>query len=100
MRKTNRNLFKTVAFIMAMGVCCANTGVVYHESPQSSLTVEAAETVSRILVDLNKNDGRKASYAKNAVNWIIDNDTSISKTVNGVTWGKVSKGWISLEYTE
>ena len=23
-----------------------------------------------------------------------------TKTVNGVTWGKVSKGWISLEYTE
>jgi len=92
MRKTNRNLLKTVAFIMAMGVCCANTGMVYHEIPQSSLTVEAAETGSRILVDLNKNDGRKASYAKNAVNWIIDNDTSISKTVNGVTFTLTASG--------
>ena len=36
-------------------------------------TAFAAETGSRIRVDINKNDGRKASYTKTANNWIVDN---------------------------
>ncbi|MBQ5533093.1 MAG: hypothetical protein IIU04_06040, partial [Bacteroidales bacterium] len=37
-----------------------------------SLPASAAETGSRILVDINRNDGRKASYTKNANNWLVD----------------------------
>ncbi len=54
--------------------------------------VSAAETGSRILVDLNKNDGRKASYARNANNWIVTSDTSATYTVNGVTMTLTASG--------
>ena len=53
------------------------------------ISVSAAETGSRILVDINKNDGRKASYSKVANNWIVDN--TYTYTVNGITC-KLSSG--------
>ena len=49
----------------------------------------AAETGSRIRVDINKNDGRKASYTKTAYNWIVDG--TYTYTVNGITC-KLSSG--------
>ena len=48
-----------------------------------AITGAAAETGSRIRVDINKNDGRKASYTRTANNWIVDN--TYAYTVNGVT---------------
>ena len=47
------------------------------------LPTKAAETDSRILVDINRNDGRKASYTKNANNWLVDG--TYTYTVNGIT---------------
>ena len=48
-----------------------------------AILANAAETGSRIRVDINKNDGRKASYTKSANNWIVDG--TYTYTVNGVT---------------
>ncbi len=90
--KTSKSLTKTLAFIMALGICCANVTADYASVPQSAIVAQAADTGNRILVDLNKNDGRKASYARNAVNWIIDGDSSISKTINGVTFKLSASG--------
>ena len=56
-----------------------------------NLTTSAADTGSRIRVDINKNDGRKASYATNANNWILEEGASPSYKVNGVTF-KLSNG--------
>ncbi|MGN0584458.1 MAG: dockerin type I domain-containing protein, partial [Ruminococcus sp.] len=39
----------------------------------------------------NKNDGRKASYARNANNWLLEEGSSPSYMVNGVTF-KLSNG--------
>lgn len=94
--KTHKSLVKTLAFLTALGICCANVTADYASvPPQNAVVAQAADAGSRILVDLNKNDGRKASYAKNAVNWIIDSDSSITKTVNGVTF-KLTAGGGSL----
>lgn len=48
-----------------------------------SVTASAAETASRIRVDINRNDGRKASYSKNAENWLVDG--TYTYTVSGIT---------------
>ena len=48
-----------------------------------TVTASAAEPVSRILVDINRNDGRKASYSKNAENWLVDG--TYTYTINGIT---------------
>ena len=50
----------------------------------SEMIVSAAETGSRILVDLSKNDGRTAAHASYAHNWIATGETSASTTINGV----------------
>lgn len=54
-----------------------------------------AEAVSvnnpRITVDINANDGRKASYSKNAENWNVPGGTSAETTINGLTF-KLSNG--------
>ncbi|MBQ8927054.1 MAG: carbohydrate-binding protein [Oscillospiraceae bacterium] len=55
----------------------------------SPSAVQAAETGSRIRVDINKNDGRKASYTRTANNWIVDG--TYTYTVGGVTC-KLSSG--------
>ena len=54
---------------------------------QSDFPVNAETMVSpRLTVDLNANDGRVASYAHNAENWIIDGETSASKEIGGLTF--------------
>ncbi len=64
----------------------------------AEITADAASTGSRILVDLNKNDGRKASYARNANNWIVNADNNATYTVNGVTMTlSASGGSIRME---
>ena len=37
----------------------------------TAVTASAFDTGARIRVDINKNDGRKASYSKNANNWLL-----------------------------
>ena len=59
MRKRTRILGILTALTMLTGISV-------------SLPASAAETGSRILVDINRNDGRKASYTKNANNWLVD----------------------------
>ena len=71
----NRNRF--------LAVCAALTMLTAIPVPQSAMTVSAAETGSRIRVDINRSDGRKASYTKSANNWIVDG--TYTYTVNGIT---------------
>ena len=70
MKKRNRILGILTALTMLNGV-------------PVSLPASAAETGSRILVDINRSDGRKASCTKNANNWIVDG--TYTYTVNGIT---------------
>lgn len=65
---------------------------VSNAEPQT-MKAEAAsfDTGSRIRVDINKNDGRKASYSKNANNWLLKEGSSDTYNVNGVTF-KLSNG--------
>ena len=54
---------------------------------QSDLPVNAETMVSpRLTVDLNANDGRVASYAHNAANWIVKNETADSFEIDGLTF--------------
>ncbi len=55
------------------------------------LSADAAESSQRIRVDINKNDGRKASYSKNAENWLLKEGASDSFSVGNVTF-KLSNG--------
>ena len=57
----------------------------------AAVTAAAADTGSRLRVDINKNDGRKASYAKNAENWLLAEGASASYAVGGVTF-RLSNG--------
>lgn len=79
-------LYRITAAMLA-AVVSAGSNVLSESIAKSPyLTVSAAETSSRIRVDINKNDGRKASYAKNANNWLLKEGTSDSFTVDGVTF--------------
>lgn len=44
------------------------------------------DTSNRILVDLNANDGRKASYKKSADNWCVPGGASASATFHDITF--------------
>ncbi len=79
-------LKKCLSFLTASAMSMtALSGVIFTPV----LTASAAETGSRILIDINKNDGRKASYSKSANNWIVDN--TYTYTINGITC-KLSSG--------
>lgn len=74
---------KVISFISALSMCICSMNLgrsaVYN-------TASAASSVnSRFVVDLNANDGRKASYAKNAENWNVASGTYAETTINGVT---------------
>lgn len=86
-----RRTKKFAAITAAIAVIANCTGITFKNSSPASFSAEAADTGSRIRVDINKNDGRKASYAKNANNWILVDGASPSYQVNGVTF-KLSNG--------
>ncbi len=88
---------KAAAWLTALTIGFAGMqGFSNYES--TDITVSAADTGSRILVDLNRNDGRKASYAKNANNWIVTSDNNATYQVNGVTMTlSASGGSIRME---
>lgn len=75
---------RMLAFCMALTVL---TGSLTLVQAQNALRPNAADAASpRLTVDLNKNDGRAASYARNAENWIIDGETSASTEIGGLTF--------------
>ena len=85
---------KTAAFLTAMTMCVGVYGFRSYDSGSPSFSTEvvsAADTGSRIRVDINKNDGRKASYSKNAENWLLAEGVSASYSTHGVTF-KLSNG--------
>ena len=84
---------KTAAFLTAMTMCIGAYGFksIDNSYVPNVAVVSAADTGSRIRVDINKNDGRKASYAKNANNWILEEGASPTYKVGGVTF-KLSNG--------
>lgn len=86
-----RQTKKLAAIIAAITVIANCTGITLENVSPASFSAVAADTGSRIRVDINKNDGRKASYAKNANNWILVDGASPSYQVNGVTF-KLSNG--------
>ncbi len=88
MKRTSKK--KLAAFLTALTVLAGST--VHSGYLTKPDIAQAADTGSRILVDLNKNDGRKASYARNANNWIVTSDTSATYTVNGVTMTLTASG--------
>lgn len=73
-------LSKFTALLAAL--CLLTVGVA-----QNPVSVSAEETASpRLTVDINRNDGRKASYSRNAENWIINGETSASAEIGGLTF--------------
>lgn len=72
---------RLAAVFMALSVLTGNMGLSSFEKP---MTASAASSNQRFAVDLNKNDGRKASYARWAENWIVSGDSSASATINGI----------------
>ena len=63
----------------------------YSGTASPHLSADAAESSHRIRVDINKNDGRKASYSKNAENWLFKEGTSDQFAVGNITF-KLSNG--------
>ena len=88
MRKAFR---RTAAFLASVTMLCGSAAIVPERASQQPAAAYAADTVSRIRVDINKNDGRKASYSKNAENWLLKEGTSDSFSVGNVTF-KLSNG--------
>ena len=94
MKKEFHGMKRMAAIVTAMLTLCAVapvSGYAQNGSSAPALTAQAADTGSRIRVDINKNDGRKASYSKNANNWILAEGASASYSVGGVTF-KLSNG--------
>ncbi|MGN1100808.1 MAG: hypothetical protein ACI4RG_01355, partial [Huintestinicola sp.] len=84
---------RIIAAVAALATVVSGTGLPGNFILPKAITAEAASfsTGSRIRVDINKNDGRKASYAKNANNWVLVDGSSASYKVSGVTF-KLSNG--------
>ncbi len=86
---------KTMAWIAAMSLCFnqANIAKVAAETYYGTYggyfgleNTAVVDTGNRITVDLNANDGRKASFARNADNWCVVGGTSASVTLSGLTY--------------
>ena len=76
---------KCVASLIALSVCAAGidyTSTLFADSGASA----GSSGDPRIVVDINANDGRKASYSKNAQNWIVAGGSSASAEFNNVTY--------------
>ena len=87
--RNGKKISRITAFIMALTIC-GGSGIAV-QTTQDHAKVLAADAGSRIRVDINKNDGRKASYSKNAENWLLEEGVSPSYTTHGVTF-KLSNG--------
>ena len=81
--KKSKSLYRCLAWLTATAMSFTMFGMMPNP------TVSAVETGARILVDINKNDGRKVSQSKVANNWIVD--SSYTYTISGITC-KLSSG--------
>lgn len=80
---------KITATIMALSILTAGVSLDYDDR---NISVNAAQSEdTRMVVDLNANDGRKASYSKTSKNWIVPGGTSAETSFDGVTF-KLSNG--------
>lgn len=90
---------RCLALAVAMTVTFAGTNALGSRNPASAETYDnggnywglentgSAETGNRILVDLNRNDGRKASYSRKANNWCFPRGSaSGSVKFQGITF--------------
>lgn len=68
----HRSLSKAISCLLAGTVCCGILGI---GKPVHLMASAATSTDNRIRVDLNANDGRKASYTKTCYNWIVAGET-------------------------
>ena len=82
---------RVTAFLAAITMLCSSGTFMPEPIKPETVSAYAAETGSRIRVDINKNDGRKASYSKNANNWLLEEGASPAYQVGGVTF-KLSNG--------
>ncbi|MDO4864570.1 MAG: hypothetical protein Q4A05_10415 [Ruminococcus sp.] len=84
---------RTMAAAAAMATVLSAAGISGGDVLPRTVTADAASfsTGSRIRVDINKNDGRKASYSKNAENWLLTEGASDTFKVGGATF-KLSNG--------
>ena len=83
---------KLAAFATA-AIALSGIGIPQYNVISSVITAKAASsgTPSRIRVDINKNDGRKASYSKNADNWLLVEGASAEYSVGSVKF-RLSNG--------
>ena len=79
----------TISVLLCAAMMC--NVLPYSGTVLPHLSADAAESSHRIRVDINKNDGRKASYSKNAENWLLKEGASDSFSVGNVTF-KLSNG--------
>ena len=82
---------KAAAFAAALAMLVSGLQIPALPQTPYAITAQAADTGARIRVDINKNDGRKASYSKNANNWLLEEGTSPFYKVGNVTF-KLSNG--------
>lgn len=69
MRK--KTLSKRIASaIIAASVCAGAGSLKIPDITMIPASVSAAASQNRIRIDINRNDGRKALYSKNAENWL------------------------------
>ncbi len=83
------DLKNTISVLLCAAMMC--NVLPYSGTVLPHLSADAAESSHRIRVDINKNDGRKASYSKNAENWLLKEGASDSLSVGNVTF-KLSNG--------
>lgn len=83
------DLKNTISVLLCAAMMC--NVLSYSGTVSPHLSANAAESSQRIRVDINKNDGRKASYSKNANNWILEEGTAPTYKVGNVTF-KLSNG--------
>ncbi len=60
---------RIVSTIIAASVCTSAGALKIPDIPIIPAVVSAASSQNRIRIDINRNDGRKALYSKNAENW-------------------------------
>jgi len=94
MKKMYRTRQRMTAALCALMIACTGTAAslrLTDTQTAAAVTAAAFETGSRIRVDINKNDGRKASYSRNANNWLLAEGASATYSVGNVTF-KLSNG--------
>ena len=82
---------KAAALAAALAVMLGGVQIPSAKHTPYAIAAQAADTGSRIRVDINKNDGRKASYSNNANNWILEEGAAPTYKIGNVTF-KLSNG--------